>query len=58
MPFLDFGIFAGCLVVVLSFLVYLLDDVNIDVSYINNINRAYLHHSRAEGKTFFRIILR
>ena len=28
-----FGIFAGCLVVVLSFLVYLLDDVNIDVSY-------------------------
>ncbi len=43
---------------VLSILVYLLDDLNIDVSYINNINRAYVHHSRAEGRAFLRIVLK
>ena len=46
-----FGIFVGLFVLVLSFLVILLDDVNIDVSYINNINRALLHQDRAEGRT-------
>ena len=49
-----FGIFVGLFVLVLSFLVILLDDVNIDVSYKNNINRALLHQDRAEGRTYFK----